>query len=194
MPQEEPVVPGEGASSGRELAAKWAQDEARAGVKRVGKGMLLLALVLLLGAFLTPNPEVTYSTGPGRTIGWSGWYGLIPPLPPSTGFVSTVMNWVTWLIAFLVTDIGALCRFLTVVPVAWKASVIPDALLYGALGVVLIASKSKAAAVLLLLLTGAGLVITVLRLNGTLTGDSGNVIVSLLAFIGAMKGCQLTWS
>ena len=72
MPQEEPVVPGEGASSGRELAAKWAQDEARAGVKRVGKGMLLLALVLLLGAFLTPNPEVTYSTGPGRTIGWSG--------------------------------------------------------------------------------------------------------------------------
>jgi hypothetical protein len=194
MPEDKAVVPEEPASEGKKLAAAWAVGEARAGVSRVGKGMLLLALVLLLGVFLTPNPEVMYSLGPGHSVGSSGWYGLIPPLPPAAGFFGTLMNWGTWLIAFLVTDIGALCRFLAIASVVSKASPIPDALLYGALGAALLVWKSRVPALLLVLLAGAGFVISVLRLSGTLAGSAGNVVVSLLALIGAARGCQLTWS
>jgi hypothetical protein len=194
MHDDKPVVPDVPGSGGKRLAAEWADAEARAGVGRVGKAMLLLALILLLGAFLTPNPEVMYSLGPGHSAGSSGWSGLIPPLPPSAGFFGTSMNWVTWLLAFLVTDVGALCRFLTIAPVVSKTSPVPDALLYGALGAALLAWKNRVPAVLLLLLAGAGFAISLLRLSGVLAGGAGNVVVSLLVLIAAVRGCQLTWS
>ena len=81
---------------GANVAEKWAGDEARASVNRTGKLVLVLALVLLLGAFLSPNPAVNYTMGSGHTIGASGWSGLIPPFPPSSGLAGTLMNWVAW--------------------------------------------------------------------------------------------------
>jgi hypothetical protein len=180
---------------GKKQAAAWADAEAGAGLRRVGKGMLLLALVIVLGAFLTANPAVSYSVGPGHSVGVSGWSGLIPPTPPSgAGLVGALMNWVTWLFALLVTDVGALCRFLTIVSVVSKAAPLPDAALYGVLGAALLFWRSRAPAILLALLAGAGFVITLLRLGGTLTGPGGNVVVSLVALVGAVRGCQLTWS
>jgi hypothetical protein len=181
---------GEGAA----LAAQWASDESRRGRKRVGTLIVVLGVVLLLGVFLAPNPSVTYGVGAGRSVGSSGWSGLIPPLPPSSEGFGTVMNWLTWLLAFLITGVGALCRFLTVVSVVWPSSPVPDALLYVALGAALWAWRSKAAAILLVIPSGAGFVMSVLRLAGVLTGSSGNVVVSLLVLVAAAKACQLTWS
>jgi hypothetical protein len=192
MPEDKPVV-SEGVVSGKELSAAWADSEARDSIKRIARGMLLLALLLLLGAFLTPNGEIWYSV-PGGSVGSSGWSGLIPPLPPDSGFVGTVMNWVTFLTALLVTDTSALCLFLSVVSVTSKTSPVIDALLYGVLAVALLARRSRIAAALLLLLAGAGLVISGLRLTGSMQGESGNVIVSILATLGAARACQLTAS
>jgi hypothetical protein len=185
-----PAPGGEGAA----LAAQWASEEARRALNRVGTLMVVLGVVLLLGAFLAPNPSVTYAVGAVHSMGSSGWSGLIPPLPPSSEGFGTVMNWVTWVLAFLITDVGALCRFLTVVSVVWPSSPVPDALLYAALGAALRAWRSKAATILLVALSGAGFVMSVLRLAGVLTGSSGNVVVSLLALVAAAKACQLTWS
>jgi hypothetical protein len=192
MPEDKLAVPDEPLRSGRETAAAWAMAEARASIKRIGVGMLLLALVLLLGATLTSNPEVSYSLSPGHSVGSRGWSGLIPPLPPSAGAVGTMMNWLTFLIALLVTLTSALCRFLSIASVVSKTSPVVDAVLYGALAAALLAWRSRVAGVLLLLLAGAGLVISGLRLTGAMAGEAGNVIVSILAVIGAIRACQVT--
>jgi len=77
MRDDKPAVSEAPARGGRELAAAWADAEARAALNRVAQGMVLLALVLLLGAFLAPNPDVWYTVGPGQSVSSSGWSGLV---------------------------------------------------------------------------------------------------------------------
>ena len=159
------------ASSGKEQAARWAASEKLASLKWIARGMLLLALVLLLGAVLDPNPAVPYSAAPGL---WG-----------------TLMNLVSYGTAVAVKLASAACRFLSVASVVPGTSHVPDAILYGLLGGALLAWKNRVPALLLLLLAGAGLAISALRMAGVLAGDSGNVVVSILAVIGAFRASQL---